>query len=140
MSSNTSLLTLTDISTRECDTRELPSRRPSLGDDVPTVWIPMTNDSYGGMSEICSPNSVNLWLNCVLWCELPDEYMDRYKASGSDSFDAYFNRRLKDTGMNMSQVVIYSAEEKSAAPVTGQPLSIMGLSTVALAAFIALSI
>lgn len=66
--------------------------------------------------------------------------MDRYKASGSDSFDAYFNRRLKDTGMNMSQVVIYSAEEKSAAPVTGRPLSIMGLSTVALAAFIALSI
>ncbi|UZP40412.1 hypothetical protein NXS19_008228 [Fusarium pseudograminearum] len=140
MSSNSSLLTLTDIATRECDTHQLPSRRPSLGDDVSTVWIPMTNDSYGGMSEICSPNAVNLWLNCVLWCELPDEYMDRYKASGSDSFDAYFNGRLKDTGMNMSQVVIYSAEEKSAAPVTGRPLSIMGLSTLALATFIALSI
>jgi hypothetical protein len=139
--SNSSLPNLTEIVTRECDTNRLPSRLPSLGDDVPTAWVAMTNDSYGGMSQVCSPNSVNLYGNCTLWCELPAKFMDSYKASGSGSFDNYFLRQLRETGMNMSQVVIFSAKEKeSAAQVTGRPPSILGLGTLALAAFIALSI
>ncbi|KAJ4136577.1 hypothetical protein NW768_004194 [Fusarium equiseti] len=138
--SNSSLLNLTDIVTRECDTNRMPSRLPSLGDDVPTAWIPMTNDSYGGLSEICSPNSVNLYGDCILWCELPTKFMDAYKASGDDSLDGYFIRELRKTGMNMSQVGIYSAREESAASVTGRAPSIVGLGTLALAMFIALSI
>ncbi|KAH7191733.1 uncharacterized protein B0J16DRAFT_331694 [Fusarium flagelliforme] len=135
--SNSSLLNLTDIVTRECDTNILPSRLPSLGDDAPIAYIPMTNDSYGGMSEVCSPNSVNLYGDCILWCELPEEFMDSYKESGGN-FGFFFVERLRATGMNMSQVSISSAV--SAAPVTGHPPSIVGLGTLALAAFIAFSI
>ncbi|KAF4946946.1 hypothetical protein FSARC_14078 [Fusarium sarcochroum] len=127
--SNSSLLNLTDIVSRKCDTHSLPGRLPSLGDDVPTAWIPMTNDSYGGMTEVCSPNSVNLYGNCVLWCELPAAFMDSYEDSGSDSFSNYFRQQLRATGMNMSQVSIYSAKEESAAPVTGHPPRIMALGT-----------
>jgi len=136
--SNSSLLNLTDIVTRECDTNILPSRLPSLGDDAPIAYIPMTNDSYGGMSEVCSPNSVNLYNDCILWCELPEEFMDSYKESGSKDFGFFFVDRLRATGMNMSQVSISSAV--SAAPVAGHPPSIVGLGTLALAAFIAFSI
>ncbi|KAI1056812.1 hypothetical protein LB507_001448 [Fusarium sp. FIESC RH6] len=139
--SNSSLPNLTEIVTRECDTNRLPSRLPSLGDDVPTAWVAMTNDSYGGMSQVCSPNSVNLYGNCTLWCELPAEFMDAYEASGSNSFDGYFLRQLRATGMNKSQIGIFSAREKeSAAPLTGPAPSILGLGTLALAMFVALSI
>ncbi|RBR10791.1 uncharacterized protein FIESC28_09322 [Fusarium coffeatum] len=139
--SNSSLPNLTEIVTRECDTNRLPSRLPSLGDDVPTAWVAMTNDSYGGMRQVCSPNSVNLYGNCTLWCELPAEFMDAYEASGSNSFDGYFLRQLRATGMNTSQIGIFSAREKeSAAPVTGPAPSILGLGTLALAVFVAFSL
>ncbi|RGP63799.1 hypothetical protein FSPOR_8406 [Fusarium sporotrichioides] len=140
MSSNNSLPTLNDIVSRKCYTESLPDRLPSLGDDVPTAWVPMTNDSYGGMTEVCSPNSVNLYDDCVLWCELPGVYMDAYKDSGSEDFGGYFLRQLRATGMNMSQVGIYSAKEKNAAPAAGRPTGIMALGTLVLVTFIATSI
>ncbi|CEI67948.1 hypothetical protein FVEN_g12905 [Fusarium venenatum] len=139
MSSNNSLPNLTDIVTRKCDIRRIPSKLPSLGDDVPTAWIPLHNDSYGGMTEICYPNMVNVY-RCTLWCELPTTFVAGYEKSGSKSFDNYFIRQLEDTGMNMSQVWTYSAKETSAASVPGRPLSIMGIGTLALAVFIAVSI
>ncbi|GKU09792.1 hypothetical protein FLAG1_11476 [Fusarium langsethiae] len=124
MSSNSSLHTLADIVSRECDTSSLLDRLPSLGDDVPIAWIPMTKDSYGGMTE----------------CEVPGDYTDAYKASGSESFGGYFNRQLRATRMNMSQVGIYSAKENNEAPASGHPMSIMALGTLALATFITLGI
>jgi hypothetical protein len=66
--------------------------------------------------------------------------MDSYKDSGSNGFDGFFLHHLRATGMNMSQVSIFSAVEKSAASVAGHPPSIVGLGILALAAFIAFSI
>lgn len=67
--------------------------------------------------------------------------MDAYEASGSNSFDGYFLRQLRATGMNMSQIGIFSAREKeSVAPVTGRPPSILGLGTLALGMFITFSL
>ncbi|RGP72377.1 hypothetical protein FLONG3_6773 [Fusarium longipes] len=135
--SNNSLPDLTAMISKNCDPHTLSDRFPFF--DVPTAWVPMNNDSYGGMSEVCSPNPVNLY-NCALWCELPEAFMDGYEASGRDDFDLYFRDQLRDTGMNMSNVGIFSAMEDNAAPVTRRPPSIMALGTLALAAFVALSI
>ncbi|KAL6912448.1 hypothetical protein FSST1_010208 [Fusarium sambucinum] len=139
MSSNNSLPNLTDIVTRKCDVRSMPNRLPSLGDDVPTAWVPLHNETYGAMTEVCYPNMVNVY-GCTLWCELPTTFVAGYEKSGSESFDNYFIRQIKETGMNMSDVWIYSAKESSAASVTGRPLSITALGTLALAAFIAVSV
>jgi hypothetical protein len=92
------------------------------------------------MSEVCSPNSVNLFNDCILWCELPPAFMDSYKASGSDSFDGYFLRQLKETGMNTSQLGLFSAMEESAAPMKGHPPSVVTFGILFLTVFVALSI
>jgi hypothetical protein len=100
----------------------------------------MTNDSYGAMSEICSPNPVNLYAECYLWCELPDAFMDDYEASGSEKFGFYFFDRLRETGANLTGTWIHSAREASAASVIVRPLGIKALGTLALVAFVALSV
>ena len=125
--SNSSLLDLTDILTRDCSPTSLPVAGGFLGRDVPTAWLPLNNDTYGGLSAVCSPNPVNLYLGCALWCELPTAYMENYKKSGYENLGSYFRATLKDTGMNMSSFSISSAQEHSVAALPSRPPSLVAL-------------
>lgn len=95
---------LSYLVTRECDINSVEVIWSRHAQEPPTVWLPMNNDTWGGLSQICPPGSINLY-GCTLWCELPWDFQQEFKATGSKDLSGYVRERLLDTGMNRSAYV-----------------------------------
>ena len=136
--SNESLVSLSEISARNCDPSSIQGLSGPLYEyiskEMNTAWMVLGNETYGGMSECCAPNPINVYQNCTLWCELPDSFMELNNESGDGDMSHQFYGCLRGTGMNMSVVRTLAASkaEKGAAVHSTRRPNLMTLGTLLL--------
>ncbi|KAK3322515.1 hypothetical protein B0H66DRAFT_206639 [Apodospora peruviana] len=91
----------------QCDPNVLPvTESLPIATDITYGLISGNNVSDAAMVSCCSPNPVNLVNECVLWCELPERYLNA-TTSSTNSLLSEFGRCLKrsDEGGPMAFIV-----------------------------------
>ncbi|KAI2620119.1 hypothetical protein GGS26DRAFT_313090 [Hypomontagnella submonticulosa] len=101
---------------KTCNINSLPaSESLGIASDITVGFVPRDNQTEEAMARCCSPNTVNLVDDCVLWCELPDQL-----AADQIAFNTCLRQTWNESGIS-------GIHKASTAAVTSPNLGGLGM-------------